>query len=253
MTALESCPWCDRDPPRRQTASAGDDNSLSQDPQFVNAAGPDGVLGYGPGADGSDDNLHVQSLYGSAKGAASAPVVLGEVQRGARVLLGDPNGPPLAVEADYGAGRIVELAFDPGAAPIAQSGDLPSLAWQEVYGMAAAGPTANSAIGRQTGTPWIGPLPAQAGAAGGAASGSLIAVPARPLGRGSVALDQNVVPLLLQTPASVVPPVGLLGGLLIAYILLAGPVNYAAVRAIGRRELMWATVPLIAVVFMAGT
>src|SRR5207237_8610700 len=116
-----------------------------------------------------------------------------------------------------------------------------------------AGPTANSAIGRQTGTPWIGPLPAQAGAAGGAASGSLIAVPARPLGRGSVAPDQTAVPLLLQTPASVVPSVGLRGGLLIAYILLAGPLNYAAVRAIGRRELMWATVPLIAIMFTAGT
>jgi len=213
---------------------------------------PTALLPLHPSATGSASLKPIATLAGRDTDLV-APVVLGEVQRGARVLLGDPNGPPLAVEADYGAGRIVELAFDPGAAPIAQSGDLPSLAWQEVYGMAAAGPTANSAIGRQTGTPWIGPLPAQAGAAGGAASGSLIAVPARPLGRGSVALDQNVVPLLLQTPASVVPPVGLLGGLLIAYILLAGPVNYAAVRAIGRRELMWATVPLIAVVFTAGT
>ncbi len=213
---------------------------------------PVALLPLHPSATGSASLKPIATLAGRDTDLV-APVVLGDVQRGARVLLGDPNGPPLAVEADYGAGRIIELAFDPGAAPVAQSADLPSLAWQEVYGMASAGPTANSANARQTGTPWIGPLPAQAGVAGGVSSGPAIAIPARPIGRGSVALDQNVMPLLQQTPASAVPPVGLLGGLLIAYILLAGPVNYAAVRAIGRRELMWATVPLIAVVFTAGT
>src|SRR5438270_635242 len=128
---------------------------------------PTALLPLHPSATGSASLKPIATLAGRDTDLV-APVVLGEVQRGARVLLGDPNGLPLAVEADYGAGRIVELAFDPGAAPIAQSGDLPSLAWQEVYGMAAAGPTANSAIGRQTGTPWIGPLPAQAGAPDGA-------------------------------------------------------------------------------------
>src|SRR5205085_737058 len=63
--------------PAWQAATSGDDNSLALDPKFVNAAGADGVLGWGQTSDGSDDNFHVQSLYGSAKGAASAPVVNG--------------------------------------------------------------------------------------------------------------------------------------------------------------------------------
>lgn len=36
---------------------------------------------------------------------------------------------------------------------------------------------------------------------------------------------------------------------LIAYLLLVGPVNYLVLRKIGRKELLWATVPILALVF----
>jgi hypothetical protein len=58
--------------------------------------------------------------------------------------------------------------------------------------------------------------------------------------------------LLQNTPAAGSPPVGLLGGLLVAYVLLCGLLNYLFLKAVGRRGLMWVTTPLIAVVFTAG-
>jgi parallel beta-helix repeat protein len=58
-----------------QSAALFDQNSLSQDPRFVNPAGADGVPGYiSPAQDGRDDDFHEQSLYGSFHGGAFAPV-----------------------------------------------------------------------------------------------------------------------------------------------------------------------------------
>ncbi len=59
-----------------QNADFTDENSLSQDPMFVDPAGPDGNLGYvSPASDGRDDDFHAQSLYGSDHGGSLAPVV----------------------------------------------------------------------------------------------------------------------------------------------------------------------------------
>ncbi len=59
-----------------QDADFTDQNSLSQDPLFVNPAGADGVLGYtDPLHDGSDDDFHEQSLAGSFHGGSLAPVL----------------------------------------------------------------------------------------------------------------------------------------------------------------------------------
>ena len=58
-----------------QSAALFDQNSLNQDPWFVNPVGADGVLGYvSPTQDGRDDDFHEQSLYGSLHGGALAPV-----------------------------------------------------------------------------------------------------------------------------------------------------------------------------------
>ena len=59
--------------------------------------------------------------------------------------------------------------------------------------------------------------------------------------------------LLNDTPANSLPPLRILGSLLVVYILLAGPLNYGILRRLRRRELMWVTVPLIAAVFTAGS
>ncbi len=58
-----------------RTATQRDSNSRFGDPLFVNAAGPDGNVGFGsPAADGSDDDFHVQSLNGSFHGGSLAVV-----------------------------------------------------------------------------------------------------------------------------------------------------------------------------------
>src|SRR3989304_2966027 len=53
-------------------------------------------------------------------------------------------------------------------------------------------------------------------------------------------------------PASGRPPVEQLLVLLVAYIVLIGPVNYLVLRRLDRREWAWLTMPLLIVVFSAG-
>src|SRR5262249_58692321 len=59
--------------------------------------------------------------------------------------------------------------------------------------------------------------------------------------------------ILQDTRAAASPPVGLLGGLLVAYVLLAGFLNYLFVKTLGRRIWMWVSIPAIALAFTAGS
>ncbi len=62
-----------------RTTAFTDTNSQSADPKFVDMDGADNVLGYvSRAADGRDDDFHLQSLYGSFKGIAFAPVASGD-------------------------------------------------------------------------------------------------------------------------------------------------------------------------------
>lgn len=163
--------------------------------------------------------------------ALVVPIAEGDAS-GARTLLGAPGGVPLALQADYGAGRILDLAYDPLAAPISTDpGGMDALAWTMALDRAVL--DSFPAGGRATQPPTT--------FAGG--PGTPVVAPGI-----SVAADQ-IVGILQSTPAAAVPPVGLLGTLLVIYVLLAGPLNYAAVKAFGRRELMWVSVPLVAVLF----
>jgi len=58
-----------------QTATGQDVNSISQDPLLVDFDGADNILGFGTGSDGSDDNFHLRSKFGSVRNATSAPVI----------------------------------------------------------------------------------------------------------------------------------------------------------------------------------
>jgi parallel beta-helix repeat protein len=59
-----------------QNTAFTDQNSLAQDPLFVDRDGSDGLLGYVDQArDGRDDDFHVRSLYGSYHGGSLAPVL----------------------------------------------------------------------------------------------------------------------------------------------------------------------------------
>ena len=52
-----------------------------------------------------------------------------------------------------------------------------------------------------------------------------------------------------QAPGFALPSALEMFGMLIVYILVIGPVNYVALRLIGRRELAWFTIPAIVVIF----
>ncbi|MGQ9547999.1 MAG: hypothetical protein ACUVSY_10875 [Roseiflexus sp.] len=56
----------------------------------------------------------------------------------------------------------------------------------------------------------------------------------------------------LQIQAVGLPPASALAAFLLVYILLVGPVNYLALRRIGRLEWAWWTIPLIVTLFAGG-
>ena len=56
---------------------------------------------------------------------------------------------------------------------------------------------------------------------------------------------------LSTLPALDVPPAELLLVVIVAYILLIGPISYFVLRRIDRRELAWVTAPILVVVFTA--
>lgn len=57
--------------------------------------------------------------------------------------------------------------------------------------------------------------------------------------------DSNLVNATANLPSTTLPPTGGLLILLIAYIVLVGPVNYGVLRVLDRREWAWATVPAL--------
>jgi hypothetical protein len=61
--------------------------------------------------------------------------------------------------------------------------------------------------------------------------------------------DSNIVNATANLPSITLPSTGGLLLLLIAYIVLVGPVNYMVLRVLDRREWAWATVPALIVAF----
>ncbi|MGQ0744971.1 MAG: hypothetical protein ACT4OS_11685, partial [Acidimicrobiales bacterium] len=140
---------------------------------------------------------------------ARAPIITGELRRG-RALLAAPGGPPLLVQAGYGAGQVVQVAYDPLAAPVADDSFLRDLSWRHAL---------LAALDRFE--------PGQ-GVSGRAPPEQLwspaLATPGWP-----------------QWPAPA-------SWLLVAYALVGPPLAYALLRRRRRPELMWAAaVPALAV------
>ena len=64
--------------------------------------------------------------------------------------------------------------------------------------------------------------------------------------------DSAIVSALNNLPVVGLPPIEQLLGLLVAYIVLIGPLNYLVLRRLDRREWAWVTMPLLIVVFSVG-
>ncbi len=70
---------------------------------------------------------------------------------------------------------------------------------------------------------------------------------------GSISLrSTSLTQVLGNLPGLDLPSLLLIGLLVVAYVLLVGPVNYLALRALHRRALAWVTLPLIAVLASVG-
>ena len=77
-------------------------------------------------------------------------------------------------------------------------------------------------------------------------------LPARTSGGLSFSDDSMLVNAVAQLPTLALPPINGLLALLVAYIVLIGPVNYLVLKRLDRREWAWITMPVLIVVFAAG-
>jgi hypothetical protein len=152
-------------------------------------------------------------LAGAAPGELSAPAAAGALRPGARELLAS-DGATLAAQLEYGAGRIVELAFGPAASPVAGS-PYAALAWKE-----------------------------------GLARGLANVPGSNPAGPTVLPPDPQFTAFLPTAGDAPLPAPALVGAVLFLYVLVAAPLNYLLVyRRLRRPTLMWLTAPAIAVLF----
>jgi hypothetical protein len=170
---------------------------------------------------------------------ATTQVASGTVGSG-RATLVAADGQPLVVEGTYGAGRVEELTFDPFAEPFDTQVELSAMAWGHAIGRALSGVQGGSRTAVSNGF--------------GSSTTSTTGTAAPPGGwaPGYSSSGDQIYSILSDIPAAAAPPVGLLGGLLVAYVLLAGLLSYLFLKAAGRRQLMWVSIPLVALVFTAG-
>ena len=126
---------------------------------------------------------------------------------------------PLAVLSRFGQGSVLFLAFDPAAQPLAGWAGLPrmlrELLFQSLPPSLILSDQAQSRDSR-------GPM-----SQGGYYSYNAMA----------------------NLPALELPSINLLLGLIAAYIVLAGPVNYLVLRRLRRPGLMWVTIPVLVLLF----
>src|SRR5205807_7343188 len=139
---------------------------------------------------------------------------VGMLATGARPLVVEPDGTPLAATLSYGSGEVIQLAYDPGADPVANSAYAP-LAWNQAL------------------SPGFGELAADG------VTGSWLPVP-----------ESAFTALLPTADDAPLPSPIVLGAVLLLYLVFVGPLNYLFVRRRLRRPtLLWVTTPLISVVF----
>ncbi len=125
------------------------------------------------------------------------------------------GSPPLLVEAARGQGRLLTTGMDLAAEPFATLDFL-----QQVVARLLPGPPARVGTGSYFGHPLL-------------------------------ERSQRIDRLLPQLRAPELPPAGLLGLLLLAYVVLVGPLHFVLLRRMGRRHLAWVTLPAIAILVTA--
>ena len=152
-------------------------------------------------------------------GLAGIHVATGTLTGGAAWL--SEAGQPLIVERNEGAGVVTVAAFDWNQ-PAVRSGPATKDLLRQVLVRATFGAESPQVATPSQATPF------------GAQGGSLYQ------------RSGAVVRELGNLPALDLPSVALTGGLVAVYVLLVGPVNFFALRALRRRALAWFTLPVVA-------
>lgn len=144
----------------------------------------------------------------------AATVVMGFPRPDARALITAEDGTPLLTMRSVGAGRVILVGADLATEAHRGWGGAPAL-WSRLL--------PSSAAIEQF---WGG-------------------VPMREEAENAMSQALGNVPSLE------VPPAELLLAIIVAYILLIGPISYVILRRLDRRELAWITAPLLVVLFTA--
>ncbi|MBI4499047.1 MAG: hypothetical protein HY689_14250 [Chloroflexi bacterium] len=131
---------------------------------------------------------------------------------------------PLVALAERGSGSVLFLAFDPSLEPLAGWPGLPGL-WREL--LSRTNPEVLVPAGGVVGPPGFA--------------------------RGASFQNPGIASALSNLPALDLPSVKVLAGIIAAYVLLVGPVNYLVLRRLRRRAWSWLTIPLLVALFSGGT
>lgn len=156
-------------------------------------------------------------------GLSGVEVATGGLGTGAHAWLSEA-GRPLLAESFVGSGLVTMATFDWNQEPIAGWSGADVLLRQILVRTLFSSTSAQNA----------------SFAKGGGTGASIT--------ERSNALSQS----LGSIPALDLPSLLVIGLLVLVYVLLVGPINYFALRAVHRRALAWITVPLIAIVASAG-
>jgi hypothetical protein len=90
---------------------------------------PEGLVPMRPSSSSTASLAALTDLYGATTTAATI-VARGDLRQG-RAVFSTADGVPLVVQMDYGAGRVVQLAYDPFDAPFMSDRMLRQAAWDQ--------------------------------------------------------------------------------------------------------------------------
>ncbi|MGD9494903.1 MAG: hypothetical protein AB7Y46_01210 [Armatimonadota bacterium] len=163
----------------------------------------------------------LEAWAGQAIAPSGALIAQGALRPGAEVLLGSEQT-PLIVAREVEAGRVVMTTFDFTAEPVKYWDGQPAL-WERLLAGGASGTTPLGLLTQARGAArdYYGYGPSAAGTAA-------------------------------HSRGSALPPLWIMVGFLVTYIIVVVPGNYFLVTRLRKRELAWLTTPAIVIVFFAG-
>ena len=172
-------------------------------------------------------------------GGAPVVVLRGALDAGAALKVGTGTAPLFAV-SERGAGRVLQLSFNPGQPPfVGWSGQ--GALWGEVFNAAADVRRIEIGDPQFVSYDSTGANPNFGGYGGGYAGNFDDQEPVSPTGQ--------MLRGLSHIKQLTMPPVSQIAWFLALYVFFLVPVNYAVLRLIDRRELAWVTIPIIVVAF----